>query len=149
MNYKILVKDFAKRTNINLRIIEKNKICGNESYEVTQLINSCLGLLVFPREKFFNSIPETQIEELEKQGWVIPEVSGNFPQVENLKQLLRYLRNAIAHFNIEFISDSEDQIQTIKVWNNYRGRKTWEAILGIEELKSILEKFTELIDEKF
>lgn len=146
MDYQHVVKDFAKRTKHNLELIEQHRTHGGEAYEVTQLINSCLGLLVLPQQSYMDSIPETSIKELVEMGWVIPEVHGDYPQVENLKQLIRYMRNAIAHFNVKFISDSEDRIQTIKVWNINRGKKTWEATLGLDELKSLLYKFIELIE---
>ncbi len=145
MNYQHVAKDFAKRTKHNLKLIEEHKLCGEEAYEVTQLINSCLGLLVLPQQRYMDSIPKTPINELVKDGWVIPKVSGDFPQVENLNQLIRYLRNAISHFNIEFVSDSEDEISTLKMWNANHERKTWEAVLGFHELKAILEKFADLL----
>ena len=42
---------------------------------------------------------------------------------------------------------SEDEIETLKVWNVDRGKKTWEATLGLPELKAILEKFADLLVE--
>ena len=150
MEYNNVVKDFAHRTQQNLKLIEQEKSKGNEAYEITQLINSCLGLLVLPQQRFMESIPETPIIELEQDGWAIPKVTGQFPQVQNLRELIRYLRNAIAHFNIEFLSDYEKEIQSIKVWNKSggkTGKTTWEATLGLKELKSILFKFTELLDK--
>ena len=145
MNCQNVVKNFAKRTKYNLKLIEENKSRGVEAYEVTQLINSCLGLLVLPQQHYMDSIPETPIDDMKKYGWVIPRVTGNFPQVENLNQLIRCLRNSVAHFNISFISDSENEIDTLKVWIVNRGKKTWEAILGLQELKSILEKFSDML----
>ena len=145
MDYQNVVKDFAKRTKHNLKLIEENKSRGEEAYEVTQLINSCLGLLVLPQQRYMNSIPKTPIDDLIKEGWVIPRVTGNFPQIEDLNKLIRYLRNAVAHFNITFISDSENDIDTLKVWNVNRGIKTWEAVLGLHELKAILDKFADML----
>ena len=147
MEYNNVVKDFAHRTRRNLEIIEQQKEAGNEAFEVTQLINSCLGLLVLPQQRFMHSIPKIPISELEQNGWVIPEVTGSFPQVRNLNELIRYLRNAIAHFNIEFLSNDENDIQSIIVWNVNRGEKTWQATLGLEELKSILNKFSDLLEK--
>lgn len=58
MEYSDVVKDFAERTLVNLRQIESLSESGYEAYEVTQLINSLLGLLIFPKERFHESIPE-------------------------------------------------------------------------------------------
>jgi len=145
MDYEHVVKDFAKRTKHNLSLIQEHHKKGNEAYEVTQLINSCLGLLVLPQQNFIRSIPETPIDKLIDDGWIIPTVDGNYPQVKDLNELMRYMRNAIAHCNIEFISDSEDKLKSIKIWNKNRGKTTWAATLGLKELESLLDKFIDLI----
>ena len=45
MNYESVIRDFAERTRKNLGIIEGLHAEGGEGYEVTQLVNSMLGLL--------------------------------------------------------------------------------------------------------
>jgi len=142
MNYESVIHDFAERTRKNLRIIEKLQAKGDEAYEVTQLLNSMLGLLVFPRERFIDRIPQTSLGDLEAGGWPVPQVLGDFPQARDLRELVRYLRNAIAHFNIEFIGE---KIQSVKVWNTKNGRTTWKAEIGVEELRAIAERFTDLL----
>ena len=59
-----LVLDFARRTKKNLEFIEHSLTrdrlnSENDVYEVTQLINSLLGLLVFPQQKFYDAIPSS------------------------------------------------------------------------------------------
>ena len=104
--------------------------------EVTQLINSMLGLLVFPQQKYVESIPKTPLEKLREDGWPIPRVTGEFQEATDLNQLIRYLRNAVAHFNIKFVGDGENNIKVLRVWNMapMRGQdgkiaeeKNWEA----------------------
>lgn len=145
MNYNEIVRDFAERTRQNLEYIEQSKQNGSDVYEVTQLVNSLLGLLVFPQQRYFNQIPETPIEQLQKDGWPTIVVIGDFQPHQNLKELMRYLRNAIAHFNVEFIADNEKQLQGIKVWNKRGSQITWKAEISLNELRMIVEKFTELI----
>lgn len=146
MQYEDVIKDFAKRTKKNLEIIENLRKNGMEAYETTQLVNSCLGLLVFPQQHFLARIPEIPIEQLVQEGWSVPQVTGKFHQVANLRELVRYLRNAIAHFNIKFICDSENQISHLLVWNiNHHGKETWKAILSVDDLKSICEKFSGML----
>ena len=142
MNYELVVRDFAERTRKNLRTIEDLQAKGGEAYEVTQLVNSMLGLLVFPREKFIDQIPQTSLSDLEAGGWPIPKVDGVFPQAKDLRELIRYLRNAIAHFNIEFIGE---KIQSVRVWNTRNSTTTWRAEIGLEELRAIAERFTDLL----
>jgi hypothetical protein len=145
MMYEEVIKDFAIRTKKNLEVIENLKDENTEVYETTQLVNSCLGLLVFPHEHFIERIPKIPLDQLAEQGWPLPKVVGDFEQVENLKELIRHLRNAIAHFNIKFIGDLENQISVLRVWNNNRGRKTWQADLSVDDLKKISKKFSDML----
>ena len=58
MDYHNLVVDFAKRTRKNLEFIRSAQVANPELevFEVTQLVNSLLGLLVFPQQKFMDQI---------------------------------------------------------------------------------------------
>jgi hypothetical protein len=111
-------------------------------------VNSTLGLLVFPQQEYVDQIPRTPLDELRRDGWPIPKVTGRFEQVRDLNQLIRYLRNAITHFNIKFVGDGQSEIEIFRVWNEDRGRKTWEAVLSVSDLRGITERFIEfLLDE--
>lgn len=147
--YEDVVADFAQRTRKNLRAVESLRSKGGDVFEVTQLVNSMLGLLVFPREEFVARIPKVPLEVLREQGWPVPKMHPGFPQATDLSDLVRYLRNAISHFNIEFVGDGQNEIRLVRVWNNDRtGTKTWEADLGLDELKGIAERFTDLLLEQ-
>jgi HEPN pEK499 p136 len=145
MEYEDVVHDFAERTKKNLDAVERLLAQGVEVYETTQLINSMLGLLVFPREEFVNRIPRTPFPELKRAGWPEPKVRSGFPQVQDLQELVRYLRNAIAHFNLEFLVDAGHQINGLRVWNTRNQSRTWEAELSLADLRSIAERFTNLL----
>lgn len=147
MEYQHLIEDFARRTRDNLQRLNALKTSGIEVYEVTALVNSMLGLLVFPQQRYVDSIPETPIDELASQGWPIPSVVGNFPQVSNLRQLVRHLRNAISHFNVEFFADGSGQIAGLIVWNvdPRSNRTTWKARLSVSDLDAIAHRFIALI----
>jgi HEPN pEK499 p136 len=109
-------------------------------------VNSTLGLLVFPQQEFVDRIPETPLSELERDGWPMPKVRRGADRVNNLNQLIRYLRNAIAHFNIEFVGDGRNQVSVLRVWNETpNGVKTWEAELSVTDLRGITERFIRLL----
>ncbi len=158
MEYQNLIGDFAQHTRANLETLRNlQKAQPNlELYEVTQLINSMLGLLVFPQQRYIKRIPKTPVSELKSQGWPIPKVIGNYPQVKDLNELVRYLRNAIAHCNLEFLSDDGKQLRGLRLWNTrterVTGKKTekttWKAELTIEDIEKITGKFIELLLEK-
>ena len=146
MEYTNLVVDFIQRTRVNLEFIEqahRNDPSANV-YEVTQLINSLLGLIVFPNEQYYINIPETPLSELQEQGWKIPKASGNFKQVQNLRKLMRYMRNAISHSNLEFISNGYE-LTGIRLWNCNEGNKNWQIEIGLVELREITFRFMNLI----
>ena len=165
MNYTDVIRDFALRTRKNLEAIDVLAANHGKVFEITQLINSLLGLLVFPQQKYVDSIPKTPLTELERTGWPIPRVRGKFEQVQDLNQLIRYLRNAVAHFNIVFIDDTNNNIALLRVWNMVpvrgedgkvqRGKdgklieqKNWEAELGVKELRGIADRFIDLLLEQ-
>ena len=145
MYYEDLVRDFAERTKTNLELVRTEAKAGKNAYEVTQLINSMLGLLVFPQQEFYSNIPETELCALEREGWPIPRVRGDYSQVRNLKQLARYLRNGITHFNLRF-TETDGHVDGLIIWNETsKGEKDWEVELKIEELEGITNRFTQML----
>lgn len=150
MRYEEVVRDFARRTLLNLRTIESAQAQGApEAFETTQLINSTLGLLVLPRERYIEHIPDIPLDELEARGWPIPTVVGDYPKVAHLRQLVTRLRHAIAHFNLEFPGDGTDEIRLLRVWNTDPRSKnvTWKAEFSAADLRLLVERFAELLLE--
>jgi hypothetical protein len=154
MEYENVVLDFARRTRQNLTFVRqaaRDTAQGgthprSDVYEVTQLINSMLGLLVFPQQRYFDAIPETPLPELVSQGWPMVKASAGFPDVATLRDVLRYLRNAIAHFNVEFLAPS-GTLEGIRVWNTHKGEKTWQAELSLHQLDQLTDRFITAIED--
>jgi len=150
MMYEDVVRDFAHRTKRNLAFIE-NHVDDPEAdvYEVTQLINSMLGLLVFPQQKYIDRIPRTPLNDLVKEGW--PRIRTTYGRLreDTLYQLIRNLRNAISHYNIKF-RGGPGHITGITIWNNdRRGNKTWESQISLPHLKQITERFIEMLETEY
>ncbi|MFZ4288268.1 HEPN family nuclease [Variovorax sp. HJSM1_2] len=147
MDYHALVEDFANRTRSNLLALRRLQESGVEIFEVTALVNSMLGLLVFPQQSYVDALPEVPLDELEREGWPIPRLDGNYPQAKNLKQLVRYLRNAVAHFNMKFNAGSDGQIAGLTIWNTdpRSHAVTWRASLTVEQLERIAMQFVALL----
>lgn len=143
MMYEELVKDFARRTLDNLVFIERH-IDGSDTalppFEVTQLINSLLGLVVFPKESL-KDIPDTSLNELKSNGWLLPEIHPE-AKCTNLNDLVSNFRHAIAHFNIKFIPNEKGEIVGIEAEN--KGRKV-KLKFSIDELRDFTRRFAELI----
>ena len=106
-----LEDEFIARTQKNLRAIECLKEKGGEVYEVTQLLNSMLGLLIFPRARFFEKIQDKSWDLMDKEGWPLP--SGDNAHVSDLEELIRHMRNAVAHCKFNLTTD-HDEISSIE-----------------------------------
>lgn len=149
MMYEDVIANFAKRTDANLRTIRQLAREGGvtPAFEVTQLVNSMLGLLVFPQQQYLDRIPETPIADLASSGCPIPEVLGDYPQVPNLRQLVRMLRNAITHYNLKFEPGVGNEIKALTVWNTEprTGKVTWKARLTVADLDAITTRFVALL----
>lgn len=138
-----IVRDFAQRTLHNLRFIEqqyklfKTGESKTEVYEVTQLINSMLGLLVFPREKFWNHLKPLTFNK-------IPNCPFHpHPQAPDLPELIRLTRNGFSHFNLEIPAD-RGYIYKIKMHNRTKkGVINWHDEVTVFELRKFVEWFIE------
>lgn len=135
-----VVRDFARRTLTNLEFIEDHyynvyrKGKGNtEVYEVTQMINSLLGLLVFPQQEFWDFIKPVPLT-LSELSWLKIDQCGP-GTCGNLKQLIRYVRNSISHFNVYFVKD-KDYIKRMEMWNvDRKGETNWRAEIDVFDLR--------------
>jgi HEPN family protein len=147
--YEVTVRHFAHRTRKNLETIEKfSKADPNSYFEVTQLINSAIGLLMFPQQEFFESIPTKSLKELTKEGWPIPVFEHGEERTQNLRDLTKKMRNSFAHFNIDFKPD-RGKIVGIYLWNRSHEKRPpdWVCYISIEDLRKIFEKFAKLIEK--
>jgi hypothetical protein len=141
-----VVRDFAARTLHNLRFIDEHYRLFREGkhdtevYEVTQLINSMLGLLVFPKETFWNHLKPMKFEEIPNCPFKKHE---NAP---NLRELIRLMRNSFSHFNLEIKAQEdkpdEDYIYAIEMYNiNKQEKETWRDRVTVFELQEFIEWF--------
>ncbi len=115
--------DFMKRT---LEIVKDYK--GER--DATLLLNCLLGLLVVPKERSFNKIPKEPISSLNNWG-ISPDSIKTFgkefdgsDRKENLQQLVRGLRNAVAHFRISPINE-KGKVKGFKFKDKYFSRRSY------------------------
>ncbi len=150
---EILVLDFARRTKKNLDFVrsaaKKENPTEAKIFEFTQLINSMLGLLVFPKEKHWKKYKNKRYAELIKQGWPKISSSEGFSDAKTLEELLRYIRDAITHGQIEFLPKG-GKLNGVKLWRKNRsGTKDWEAELSKDDLEKFTNKFIEMLEEEY
>lgn len=164
------VKEFICRTQMNYFMIQKlaghnknkeisclkgimfaNEFECQKCYEVTQLINSFLGLLVFPKEKYFNflSCKENDFTHVPILKNLVNKTYDEFynnTYKENIceRNVIRHLRNAVCHRRLTIypLTHSKSaEIQKIK-FEDVSTQKGYEGefslIINIDDLEKIV-----------
>jgi hypothetical protein len=142
------VLDIMRRTMANLEFVEARS-GPNGPYEVTQLMNSFLGALAHPWEAMCNDLNALPLSEAAKRGW--PEIGKERPTDEDptsVGELIRLLRNGVAHGNVEFLPDGRGPIRALRLWNTRGNRRTWGAIVTVGNARNLLTRFVDLIEER-
>jgi hypothetical protein len=145
------VHDFMRRTKANLGVIENGAL--NEPhrfFEVTQLINSVIGLLMFPSEELLNKLPGKKLSEVGHEVELPKLLYGTYRGEEDpdVRTAIRYLRNGFAHYNIQFVN-TNNVIQGLYVWNRPqpRGKPDWIAYVSIKALRGLFEEFCGIFEK--
>ena len=135
-----LEDEFIARTQKNLIAIECLKEKGVEVYEVTQLLNSMLGLLIFPKERrLYEKIQPKSWDTMVEEGWPLP--SGDNAHVSDLEELIRHMRNAVAHCKFNLTTD-HDEISSIE----FRYIPSfWTGVYDVASLRKFVYMFLDHI----
>ena len=141
---KVLL-EFASRTMENIELVK-----NHGGFEFMQIVNSLLGLIVFPKEQFIEKVPDLSIEEARQRGWPIPQPLGDKEQVSDLREFVEFMRHGVAHHNIEFLPKN-GTIAGIKIWNRKPpgGPIIWAAELSESEIETLIDKMLSLIKTFF
>ena len=114
--YHEFTKDFVERTLENLKYIEEAEKEGRSTYEVTQLINSFLGLIVFPQEQDEEKIRKVEIDQKIiddlSSGVMENTYTGQHKKV-NLESTVYHFRNANSHGHVEPHADRNKEISVL------------------------------------
>jgi hypothetical protein len=132
MQYENFVEEFVRRTVENLRVIRKFKPGTMDRYEITQLVNSFLGLIVIPHEYIGSDIPAYSFQKLETMNWPLFSDVKDTTGCKDLRSLVEHLRNGIAHGKITFHGNKDITAMTI---TNRWGRKLWEGTMSVGNLR--------------
>lgn len=110
-NYNDIESEFIERT---LKLIDQyHQVLDNypfeEQFNYTLVINCLLGLIVMPKERVISYVPT---ERLTKEyqaviGSPSLELGAN---VATMRDLIKALRNAVAHFDIKVASENDGNL---------------------------------------
>lgn len=152
----------ARRTRKNLDFIYSAKAQGADVEEVTQLLNSMLGMLICLREEYFHGRTVTW-DDVRHHNLQPVSVSAQKRDDDaeiwnayqpSFSQLITCLRHAFAHNCFSLVGDKSQprgnrEIVGLEVWNTPTGKKykTWQANLTIDELKAIAYLFIDYLEK--
>ena len=144
------ILDIMRRSMANLAFVEAHA-CPAGPYEVTQLINTFLGALAHPFEAMRNDLMALPLTDAAVLGW--PTINKERPsdtEPASLGDLIRLMRNGMAHGNLDYLSDGKGQIHALRVWNTRprTGARTWGAVVPIADMRRFLGLFVELIERR-
>lgn len=158
--------DLIRRTLDNLKYIEEHK-GRNGPWEVTQTVNSFLSIIAHPRERLLDpeAIKWLTLTDSKVTSAGLPSFASSWEydseEPRTLAQLLRLLRNGIAHGNVDLLDGRELEVLRpeaeidaklthvdvagIEIWNADNGKnRTWGTVLTVEELDQALRGFAKL-----
>jgi hypothetical protein len=128
MEYKNFELDFVERTLSNIEWIEKQNSINKENptaktfYEFTNLINQCLGLILLPSQFSNSTFLANFSQELTHYGVgnnIVNKIKGN--KDKTLSNILRHLRNGIAHGHIQQYSANNHDITDVRILDADKG----------------------------
>lgn len=134
-------KDFMLRT---LKII----MGYQGEYDATLIVNCLLGLLIVPREtSLYEKIPDDLISD-KLISWGLSKESIKSYGNENpktIRQLVRHLRNSVAHFQIEPIQGNGKLVEGFR----FKNKSGFMAELSLLELKAFVERLSNHLEKQY
>lgn len=107
-------KDFIERTKILLEQYDNTEIIPSEKYEVSLLLNCCVGLLLIPKEESYIKI-NGLLNLNDDWGITEDDITIDSSNSKSVKNTLRHLRNSVAHGKFKFLEPEEgNQIERIE-----------------------------------
>ncbi len=127
-------KEFFKRTLENLEVYDKLHNSDRVQYpnNVTHLINSLLGLLVFVKEE--DNIMNIGFHDYTKIEW---NYNG---EQEDFRNLLKHLRNSIAHKRITPEVDSQNDIIALSFKDSNNHGNLFEVKITVANTLVLIKK---------
>ena len=118
-------------------------------FDATLMMNCLLGLLIVPKEKFLQQIPEDSLEDLAKWGITPDSIkqagqpTSNNPRPDTLRGLVTNLRHAVAHFSIKPIP------ATAAVHSfEYKNDSGLHAVISVAEMRVFVDKLSAYLASK-
>jgi len=142
------IRDVMNRTMFNLEFV-RERATKKGPYEVTQLVNSFLGAVCHPWEKYPETFKMT-FAQATKRGCPYTKAELQCDkEPANVAKLVNNMRDAIAHGNISF-EGTDGDISSIKLWvcPPKEGHRTWGVVFTVAELRQFLDFIVQAVNDQ-
>ena len=139
---KEFIRDYIERTKLNYERLKAGP------YEVTQLINSAIGLLIIPEQKLYDKITNKMISKQLLNELIVHIQINTYDKQPNLKIIARHLRNGLAHARLELKAQEQPEfdkpllIESV-IFRDEDGEKSFQIELPIETLEQFFYAFSD------
>ncbi|WP_261665342.1 HEPN family nuclease [Deinococcus sp. Marseille-Q6407] len=143
----------AQRTLANIdtidRLLETEKIRRGEFYEVTLLVNSLLSLIIFLDNDEY--LPKKRLETINIQDFGPTSLNGlananlKNAKIKTLRELVKQLRNSVAHASIEFDSEPVQKQITAIIFKGILDKKKPEEVWSMRMTQKQVMKFVRML----
>ena len=118
-------------------------------HDATLLVNCLLGLLIVPKEELIEKIPSIEFDGIADWG-IRPGSIKKFGKCEfghehrpNLRQLVRRLRNSVAHFRIQ-----PQHVAGQVAGYSFRDQNGFHAEVSLTEIKDFVSKLAAHLEKQ-
>lgn len=121
---------FLRRTMMNVESYRGK-------YEVTNLINNCLGLIVIPNDHLLEMLPKYTFNANDKRfGIMKRNIRYEYKEDYELQNIVQHVRNGLSHGHIEQQS-AEGEIVGLRIFDkrNKTSPENFSVVMSIDELK--------------
>jgi hypothetical protein len=135
-----------------LDFIVKKRKEGEDVHEVTQLVTSLLGVIIFPWEAgALRQLESLPLSELETEGWPKWDIQlDKKDDTKTLGKLTGHLRNAACHRRLKFSSDDSEMHKVEIKFEDASSRgapANWCAKINAADLAAFCERFRKRLED--
>lgn len=136
-------RDFMRRT---LQLVETYR----GPHDATLLLNSLLGLLLIPKERYLDRIPADPVADLPKWGirpssiLAFPAPTKANPEPETIRGVVHSLRNAVAHSRFKPIHHNR-----VVDGFEYSDKSGFSAVIQVDEMREFVSRLATYLERAY
>lgn len=144
------VEGFIQRTRTNLELIESTYENRADGHVVTQLVNSLLGIVVYPWEhQGLGHLKSQGMSEIGLEGWPDQIMELGKAETNTVGQFIKHMRNAVAHGRVTFSSDDRELTHVTLTFEDCKNKSAppyWRARINAKHLRQFCDRLMDMIE---